>query len=491
MAAIILEKFRTHNAKEFIADFSDSSNYIFIGRSYAWSDENSPPSPANSEAEQIGALSDMIALKKVTNTDISHGLVRYNWTQGTVYDEYRDDYSSSNQTPSGANNFFDGRGYIVTSDYKVYKCLKTNFNSGGVAQGSTTEPTTVSTTIPQETGDGYIWKYMYSISAAEVIKFVTNDFIPVKTIGAKTSVAGTGSNGGFGTAATNDGSGQWDVENDSVDGAIYRYIVTAVGSGYTNGSSNNFTVDVAVEGDGSGAVATLTFASGALSSVTYKDTSSFGSGYKRASFPTLNSSISGIAAGSGASIKAVISPINGHGSNPVEELGGNYVIVNSRLEFGETAGGSDFPTDNDFRQIGLIKNPVNNVTSNILTDSTASATRQITLDDASALSVDDIITSDTTNNASTKRARIVSKSGNVLKVHTIANGGGEYVNFANSDDVFKNASGSKLTDVASNGVSGAHPEMQPYSGQILYIENRGAVSRAADQIEDIKLIIEM
>ena len=491
MAAIILEKFRTHNAKEFIADFSDSSNYIFIGRSYAWSDENSPPSPANSESEVIGALSDMIALKKVTNTDISHGLVRYNWTSGTVYDEYRDDYSSSNQTPSGANNFFDGRGYIVTSDYKVYKCLKTNFNSGGVAQGSTTEPTTVSTTIPQETGDGYIWKYMYSISAAEVIKFVTNDFIPVKTIGAKTSVAGTGTNGGFGTAATNDGSGQWDVENDSVDGAIYRYIVTAAGSGYSNGSSNNFTVDVNVEGDGSGAVATLTFASGALSSVTYKDTSSFGSGYKRASFPTLNSSISGIAAGSGASIKAVISPINGHGSNPVEELGGNYVIVNSRLEFGETAGGSDFPTDNDFRQIGLIKNPVNNVTSNILTDGTASATRQITLDDASALSVDDIITSDTTNNASTKRARIVSKSGNVLKVHTIANGGGEYVNFANSDDVFKNASGSKLTDVASNGVSGAHPEMQPYSGQILYIENRGAVSRAADQIEDIKLIIEM
>ena len=161
----------------------------------------------------------------------------------------------------------------------------------------------------------------------------------------------------------------------------------------------------------------------------------------------MNSSISGIAAGSGASIKAVISPINGHGSNPVEELGGNYVVVNSRLEFGETSGGSDFPTDNDFRQIGLIKNPVNNVTSNILTDGTASATRQITLDDASALSVDDIITSDTTNNASTKRARIVSKSGNVLKVHTIANGGGEYVNFANSDDVFKNASGSKLTDV--------------------------------------------
>ena len=30
-----------------------------------------------------------------------------------------------------------------------------------------------------------------------------------------------------------------------------------------------------------------------------------------------------------------------------------------------------------------------------------------------------------------------------------------------------------------------------YSGNILYVENRGAVTRAADQIEDIKLIIQM
>ena len=46
-------------------------------------------------------------------------------------------------------------------------------------------------------------------------------------------------------------------------------------------------------------------------------------------------------------------------------------------------------------------------------------------------------------------------------------------------------------DVSSSGVSSAHPEMTRFTGQILYVENRGAVSRAADQIEDIKLIIEM
>ena len=494
MAAIILEKFRTHNAKEFIADFGDSSNYIFIGRSHSWTDDNEPPAPANSESEEVKAFEDMIALKKISTTDVSHGLVRYNWTSGTVYDEYRDDYSASNQTPSGANNFYDGRGYVVTSDYKVYKCLKTGktggaFYDAGTAQGSTVEPSSVSTTDPEVTNDGYTWKFMYQMSANDVIKYVTNDFVPVKTLGAKNDVAGSGQNGGFGSSATDDGSAQWDVENDAVDGAIFRYVITAAGSGYNNGSGTSFDLDVNVEGDGSGAVATLTFSSGALSSVTFKDTSSYGSGYKRASFPTLSSALSGLTAGTGATLKAVISPIEGHGANPVDELGGNYVVVNSRLEFGDGSG--DFPTDNDFRQIGLVKNPV--AGGSIASATTLTATRKLTVDDGTNISVDDVIrdVASSSEDASTAVARVISKTGNVLKVQTIANSGGEFVNFVNDDEVFIGTASSKDTDVASAGVDSTHPEVERFTGHMLYLENRGPVSRAADQIEDIKLIIEM
>jgi hypothetical protein len=491
MAAIITEKFRTHNAKQFIEDFSESgqSNYIFIGRSHAWTDDTSPPAPANSQSEEIGAYEDMIALKKVSSTDISHGLVRYDWTSGTKYDEYRDNYSASNTTNvTGVSNFFDGRGYVITDEFKVYKCLKTGM-SGGSTVASTVKPTSVDTANPQVTGDGYMWKFMYSVVASDVIKFVTNDFIPVKSIGAKSAVAGSGTNGGFGSTATDDGSAQWDVENAAVDGAIYHYVVTAAGSGYSDGSSGSFTVDVAVEGDGSGAVATLTFASGSLSSVAFKDTSSYGSGYKRASFPTLNSAISGISAGSGATIHAVISPINGHGADPIEELGGNYSIVNSRLEFGEGSG--DFPTDNDFRRIGLIKNPVQSSDGTISSASSMTATNQLTVADASSISVDDLLTDAASESATTAKVRVVSKTGNVLKTLPVVNAGGEYVAFANSDEVFRNGAGTKTTDVTGSGVSTSHPEMTRFTGQILYVENRGAVSRAADQIEDIKLIIEM
>ena len=489
MAAIITEKFRTHNARQFIEDFSESgqSNYVFIGRSHAWTDDTSPPAPANSESEEIQAYEDMIALKKVSSTDISHGLVRYDWTSGTKYDEYRDNYSSTNTTNvTGVSNFFDGRGYVITDEFKVYKCLKTGM-SGGSTVNSTVKPTSVDTVNPQVTSDGYMWKFMYSVVASDVIKFVTNDFIPVKTLGAKSAVAGSGTNGGFGSTATDDGSAQWDVENAAVDGAIYHYIVTAAGSGYSNGSTTTFTLDVNVEGDGSGAVATLSFSSGALSSVAFKDTSSYGTGYKRASFPTLNSSISGLSAGTGATIHPVISPINGHGANPIEELGGNYAIVNSRLEFGEGSG--DFPTDNDFRRIGLIKNPVQSSDGTISSATSMTATNQLTVADASSISVDDLLTDAASESATTAKVRVVSKSSNVLKTLPVVNSGGEYVAFANSDEVYKN--GSKVTDVTGSGVSASHPEMTRFSGQILYVENRGAVSRAADQIEDIKLIIEM
>ena len=507
MAAIITEKFRTHNARQFVEDFEETgqTNYIFIGRPQPWPDDNIPPDPANAEAEEISTYEDMVALKKVSGTDISHGLVRYNWTSGVIYDEYRDDYSSSTKTPgTDVSNIFDGRGYVITEDFNVYKCLRTGRNSSGTAVASTVKPNSVDLTDPQVTVDdntsgglGYMWKFMYSLGASDVIKFVTNDFIPVKTIGAKSAV--DGSVGGFGVTAADDGSAQWDVENAAVDGAIYHYVVTSGGSGYTLSSGSS--VNLKVRGDGSGAVATLNFSGNQLKTVTFKNSSSYGSGYKRASFPDLNSSIASgeydtgsatITGGSGATIKPVISPINGHGANPIEELGGNYVIVNSRLEFGEgtESGVADFPTDNDFRRIGLIKNPVKSDGGVISDDATMTATNRIVVSNASSLTVDDIITNNGADTATTAKARIVSKTSNTLQLLPVVNGGGEYVNFANGNDIFKDGSDTNV-DVNSDGVITAHPEMTRFTGQILYVENRGAVSRAADQIEDIKLIIEM
>ena len=129
-------------------------------------------------------------------------------TSGTVYDEYRHNYTSSNTASSGASTLWASTFYVVTSDYNVYKVISNNNGAN-----STVMPTGTSTNI-LTTADGYKWKFMYSISASDVIKFVTSDFIPVKTIGAK---AIDGEVGALGSAVSDDNSAQWDVENGATD----------------------------------------------------------------------------------------------------------------------------------------------------------------------------------------------------------------------------------------------------------------------------------
>ena len=90
---------------------------------------------------------------------------------------YEHDISSSNTTTSSATNLYNSTFYFVTSEFRVYKVLDNN--GGDLINGSGSEPTSESNT-PFES-NGYVLKYMYSISANDADKFLTNDFIPVKT----------------------------------------------------------------------------------------------------------------------------------------------------------------------------------------------------------------------------------------------------------------------------------------------------------------------
>ena len=477
MAAIITEKFRTHSAKQFIEDFGESasSTYMFIGRSFPWTDDTSPPSPANSTGEEYDAYSDMVALKKVSSADVTHSITRENWTSGTTYDEYDHTISATN-TSSGtsATNIYDSKFYVITDEFHVYKCIRTGRADAGSTVASTVKPTGTSATALVETSDtgagsgrGYLWKYMYTVSAADTIKFVTTDFMPVKTIGAKTALGGT----------ADDSSAQWDVENNAIDGGILHVKVNSGGAGYTTG---NHTGKV-INGDGSSGTVTIHVnASNVISHVTV---TANGTGYRRASIDV--SSAAGIGSPSTeAVLTPIISPLYGHGANPVEELGGNFVMVNSRLEFAEGSG--DFPTDNDFRRIGLIQDPFSSGTT-VATGTNYSAYHKMTLSSVSGLAVDDTILDTNPDGAGVAVSKIVSITGNVVSHIPQANSAGGYVNFSSSDTVYKG--GSSIGTVSS--VDGTFPEIVKYSGNIMYVENRGAVTRAADQIEDIKLIIQM
>ena len=72
----------------------------------------------------------------------------------------------------------------------------------------------------------------------------------------------------------------------------------------------------------------------------------------------------------------------------------------------------------------------------------------------------------------------------------------KYANYglAANGNVIAFSGSNVITGSNSNGVGTAstyaNPELQPDSGKVIYIENRRPISRASDQTEDIKIVVE-
>ena len=499
MTAIITEKFRLHNATQFFESFSEAAAnkyYMLIGKATPFTSGTSggtdslPPTPVDDVSSEFYVWDQTIAGKNISSSDISRVLPRRDWANSTTFDMYDDTISSSNTTTSGATNLYDSTFFFRTSDNRVYKVLD---NNGGTAY-SGSEPTSESTS-PFASG-GYVLKYMYAITASEQTKFLTTDFMPVSTDST--------------------------VSTAAVDGKIESLVVTG-GSGYTNG-----TYYAAVYGDGasagtsSGAVIRITVASNAIQSFgltagTDTTINSGGSGY---TFGTVNlgsgftfsdASLSSASAmgGSGGSIRVVISPKEGHGDDAVEELGGHYVMMNTLFIGAER---DDLLTGNDFRNIAIAVDPTNFGTSTVATDATIRQTYALKLASSGlsgTFTPDEKITQTSTGAI----GKVVEWDSSLRILYyqqerygdfgTVA-ASGAYIAFSGANAVSgadSSASGTPDADAdsavtLSNGqtitfTNGyANPELEPDSGNIIYNENRSPISRATDQTEDIKIIVE-
>ena len=424
MASIVTSKFRIHNAQQFVESFSEAANtvmYLFVGKNTAFPNDNSPPTPINSTANiEFTPWRDMFGAKRIQSSDVGHAISRYNWTSGTVYTAY-DDQSTSLLTDTF---------YVMTEDYNVYKCL---FNNSSVS--STTKPTGVSTS-QFTTADGYVWKYMYTVTTANALKFLTTDYIPVQTL------------------TSDGGEDQWDVQAAAVNGAINIIKVTAGGSGYATAPA------VTITGDGTGATANSTITANVVTAITV---TAAGTGYTRATVTF---------ASGAATATAIISPKGGHGSDAVEELGGKYVIVNTRLEGSES---NTISTANEFRQVGLVRDPFLFGTTTRATGSSYRQTFKYTLS-----GITGTFTNDETVTSGSNTASVVEFTTPNLFVTKPINEA-----FANGATVTGGTSGATATiSVIST------PSLEAYTGDLLYVENRVPISRASDQIEDVKLIIQ-
>jgi len=441
MAAIITNRMRIKNADKFLDTVSSDSVYFFIGRTQPWANSDTTiVTPVDSENDQVLAQQKMIAMKLIAASDTSHAVTRYNWTSGTTYAEY-DDQDSALTTK---------QFYVLTDDFNVYKCLKAG--SGA----SVVKPTGTSYEVNAEESDGYIWKYMYTLSGTTTDKFLTNTFMPVQTLGS------------------DDGSLQWDVQDNAVDGAIYRIKVTNGGSGYTSAPT------VTITGDGTGAAATATVSNGEVTEILIDTdvnglfTGDEGSGYKQA-----NVTITG-GGGSNAAARAVISPVGGHGVDAVTELGGFFTMLNVQLDGEDGAG--DFPVDNEYRQLGMVLNPYDYGTTNVSTATTRIAQQSLTWTGSITgnINVDDTITGG--SSGAVAYVDSIDTDNNTIRFHQEAATG--YTDFAPTETITASSGGSVSVTAVND------PEVDKFTGEVLYIENRSAVNRATDQIEDVKLVLE-
>ncbi len=498
MAAIITEKFRLHNATQFTESFSEASAsvyYLFLGKSSPFTSatsggsDSSPPTPADSvEDTEFYAWDAMLGAKKITSSDITRSVTRRNWANGTTYDMYEHNISSDNLSTSGASNLYDATFYFLTSANRVYKVLD---NNGGSAY-SGSEPTSTSSS-PFALG-GYVLKYMYSISSSDAAKFLTTDFMPVETDSTVSAAA--------------------------TDGAIESLVITA-GSGYTDG-----TYYAAVYGDGtsqgtsSGAIVRITVSGGAIQSfgLTAGSDTTIHDGGAAYTYGTVNlgssytfsdsslSSASSMGSGSGGVVQVVISPKSGHGADAVAELGGHYVMTSTTITQAE---GDDFSTANDFRQVGLVVDPTTYGTSSVASSSTARQTFVVKGSSVSGtFTADEKITQASTGAVGKVVEYDSDRSLLYYQQERFGDFGtssttGAYVAFSGANAITGADSSATMTPstttetvtLANNNTVSlttgyANPELQPDSGEIVYLENRKPISRASDQTEDIKLIIE-
>lgn len=484
MAAIITNKFRINNAEQFVESFSETSAetyYLFIGRAHAWASDAdvqgntiaegtdaSPPTPNDDVTSEFYNWDDMLGAKLISSTDVSRCIPRRNWTTGTTYDMYEHNISSTNAANSGATNLWDSTFVVMNSAYAVYKCIE---NDGNTA--STVEPTSTSNSI-FSTADGYRWKYMYSLTSAETLNFMSTDFIHCSTDSTVSAAA--------------------------VDGALDTALVVAGGSGYNTSSGSTISA-IPIRGDGSSGVASVTISSGAVASVSI---TTAGTGYTYAYITNADiiAATNAGGSGSGANINVIIPPKGGHGSDALKELGAFYVMLNKSLVGAE--GTSDIGVANDFRRIGLVRNPTNFGTSTVASADTrrqiyaaifSSVSGTFTADEeinqASTGAVGKVIEYDSTNKIlywyQTRFPDVGTDSNGNL---TAFSGANAITGQSSSASATPNTSNSNTVNAVSFSSGYSNPELAADSGDIIYVEERSPITRASDQTENIKLIIE-
>ena len=177
MANLIPAQTRHEIARSIYRDIITGKDFyhVFAGKSFSEAE-----TPVDTRHYLADIHKNMLLAKRVVPgpNDVVYMIRRKDWESGTIYVEY-DDFEILAYEEDG--NFIVADFYVLTDEYKIFKCLQVGRNLLGEATASTVKPTS---TNPEPTilSDGYMWKFMYEVPTLDRIKFLTTDYIPVRNI---------------------------------------------------------------------------------------------------------------------------------------------------------------------------------------------------------------------------------------------------------------------------------------------------------------------
>ena len=539
MPAVVTDQFRITNASNFVDSVLDSNNsyYVFLGlpnpavvgfgRTTTWNSSNGTPNPIDNLQYLTHYRDTSLFGKKINSSNIRRVVKKNIWSANTRYDMYRHDYEAlNNPAPnSQTGSLYKTNYYVITSEFKVYICLDNGSSVTNVNGNESLDEPTFTDLEPAAAGtqnDGYIWKYLFTVSPSDVIKFDSTEYIVLPNDWSTTTDAQI--------QAVRE-AGDADINKNQ----LKKVYIENGGSGYNGNNSGNEICDIL--GDGNGAKALVTVTDGIITDVIV---TAGGSGYTFAMVDLRNIS-TGVAESNRANLIPIIPPSKGHGFDIYTELGADKVLIYSRFDDST----KDFPTDSHFAQVGIIKNPSQfSTVAGILTTPQFSSLSSIKLQssinkpssengyaDLIGMSIEQSVTGGTARGivASYDQDTFVLKyiqdrslnlrrldvSQNTSGVDTVDYDGvnlrGKTLSFESSDKSI-NGSGNGFTfdesiDTNFSGITTtignrqinlgveftnglANPEINKKTGDVIYIDNRKEVERNIRQKEDVKIILE-
>lgn len=422
MAAILSDDFRVKIAQDFLDSMASKPSYVFIGKDSAWA--NGPLDPKNSSKDTKTVLNNIIQGKRIFDGNMSLVINRFDWTQNVVYDIYDDE---DEFLFSSLKKF-----YVLTSANNVYKCLSNN--AGGP---STVMPTGKSLT-PISLSDKYVWKYMFTVPGGEAANFLTSQFIPVSDDPAEST-------------------DQYLVKSVAIPGGVQSYKINSGGAGYS-------TAAVVVNGDGQNAIGVAEISNGSIVNILVSDP---GINYTKATVTIVGDGV-------GASVRPILAPRGGHGSNAAYELGAHYTMI--KMDFSAIENDR---TVNDFsyRQVGIVSNVIEPISGLPLTDVNLIGTIKIGVPTIGNIKVGDTINLMDDNST----ARVIGTSTSA----------GSFIILSECRNIFTGEFLRLNSDSPIQIVSVVKSDIKIHTGNICYIENRSPITKNATQTETVRIIIEL